>query len=71
VGTLRGDTRIRPTSDGKATVATVAATEPLAAVSAPFPAVLAVWRVASAQALVAFRGNRYSLRPSWPVPRSR
>ncbi len=31
--------------------------------SAPFPAVLAVWRVASAQALVAFRGNRYSVPP--------
>ena len=60
---LRGDTRMRPTADGRATVATVAATEPLAAVPAPFPAVLAVERVASAQALVAFRGNRYSVPP--------
>jgi transposase len=59
--TLRGDTRMRPTSNGKATVATVAAAEPLAPVPAPFPAVLAVARAASAQALVAFRGNRYSV----------
>jgi hypothetical protein len=35
----------------------------LTAVSAPFPAVLAVERVASAQALVAFRGNHYSVPP--------
>jgi hypothetical protein len=61
--TLRGDTRMRPTSDGKATVATVAAAEPLAPVPAPFPAVLAVPRIASAQALVAFRGNHYSVPP--------
>jgi transposase len=60
---LRGDTRMRPTSDGKSTVATVAATEPLIPVPAPFPAVLAVARVASAQALVAFRGNHYSVPP--------
>jgi hypothetical protein len=59
----RGDTRMRPTSDGKSTVATVAATEPLIPVPAPFPAVLAVARVASAQALVAFRGNHYSVPP--------
>ena len=32
-------------------------------VPAPFPAVLAVERIASAQALVAFRGNRYSVPP--------
>ena len=60
---LRGDTRMRPTTDGKATVATVAAAEPLTALPAPFPAVLAVQRVASAQALVAFRGNHYSVPP--------
>src|SRR4029450_11524201 len=35
----------------------------LTPVPAPFPAVLAVARVASAQALVAFRGNRYSVPP--------
>jgi hypothetical protein len=61
--TLRGDTRIRPTADGRGTVATVAATEPLAAVPAPFPAVLAVTRAATAQALVALRGNHYSVPP--------
>ena len=63
---LRGDTRLRPTSDGRATVLTLAAltlaaTEPLASLPAPFPAVLAVARVASAQALVSFRGNHYSV----------
>jgi transposase len=61
--TLRGDTRLRPTSDGKATVATVAASEPLATLPTPFPAVLSVTRTASAQALVAFRGNQYSVPP--------
>ena len=66
---LRGDTRLRPTgdgsngSDGKATVVTVAAREPLTALPAPFPAVLAVERTATAQALVAFRGNHYSVPP--------
>jgi hypothetical protein len=60
---LRGDIRLRPTGDGKATVATVAAREPLAALPAPFPTVLAVQRAASAQALVAFRGNHYSVPP--------
>jgi hypothetical protein len=60
---LRGDTRLRPTADGKATVATIAASEPLTAVPSPFPAVLAVERTATAQALVAFRGNHYSVPP--------
>jgi hypothetical protein len=39
---LRGDTRLRPTGDGKATVVTIAASEPLTPLPAPFPAVLAV-----------------------------
>jgi hypothetical protein len=60
---LRADTRVRPTSDGKATVATLAATEPLAPLPPPFPAVLAVQRTATAQALVSFRGNHYSVPP--------
>jgi transposase len=60
---LRADTRLRPTPDGKATVATVAAAEPLAPMPAPFPAILTVERTASAQALVAFRGNHYSVPP--------
>jgi transposase len=60
---VRGDARMRPTSDGRATVATVAASEPLASMPPPFPAVLTVERTATAQALVAFRGNRYSVPP--------
>ena len=35
----------------------------MTAVPAPFPAVLTVQRVASAQALVSFRGNHYSVPP--------
>jgi Mu transposase, C-terminal domain len=60
----RGDIRLRATSDGKATVATIAAREPLRpAPPAPFPATLSVSRTVSAQALVSFRGNRYSVAP--------
>jgi transposase len=60
----RGDTRLRATTDGKASVVTVAAAEPLRPVpTVPFPATLSVTRVVSAQALVAFRGNRYSVAP--------
>jgi transposase len=59
----RGDTRIRATADGKSSVATVAAAEPLTLLPTPFPAVLVVARVVSAQALVSFRGNRYSVPP--------
>lgn len=60
----RGDTRLRPTQHGKASVATVAATEPLRTPPAvPFPATLTVTRTVSAQALVSFRGNRYSVAP--------
>ncbi len=62
-----GDTRLRPTGEGgeggKATVISIAAAEPLRPLPAPFPATLTVARVASAQALVAFRGNRYSVPP--------
>ena len=61
--TRRGDTRIRATADGKSSVATVAAAEPLTPLPPPFPAVLVVARVVSAQALVSFRGNRYSVPP--------
>jgi transposase len=60
----RGDVRLRTTADGKATVATVAAAEPLRTPPAdPFPATLSVTRAVSAQALVSFRGNRYSVAP--------
>ena len=58
----RGDARMRATADGKMTVATVAAAEPLRDVPAtPFPAMLSVERLVSAQALVAYRGNFYSV----------
>ncbi|MDI9977436.1 IS21 family transposase [Rhodococcus sp. IEGM 1307] len=61
---VRGDTRLRPTSDGKASVATVAAAEPLTALpAAPYPAILTEPRTASRQAMVSYRGNRYSVPP--------
>ena len=62
--TTRGDVRMRATADGKMTVATVAAAEPLRPVPAtPFPATLTLERTVSAQALVAYRGNFYSVPP--------
>jgi transposase len=60
---LHGDTRTRATAEGKMTVATLAATEPLASLPVPFPATLSVVRTVSAQALVSFRGNQYSVPP--------
>jgi transposase len=61
---LRGDTRLRPGgTGGKLTIATVAQREPLRPVGAPYPAELTVDRIVSAQALVAFRGNFYSVPP--------
>jgi transposase len=60
----RGDVRLRATADGKASVATIAAREPLRPPPpVPFPAILSVPRTVSAQALVSFRGNRYSVAP--------
>jgi transposase len=64
----RGDTRMRPGgSDGagaKVNVATLAAAEPLRpAPATPYPLTVAEERVVSRQALVAFRGNRYSVPP--------
>jgi transposase len=62
--TQRGDARLRAAADGKATVATLAAREPLRpAPSLPFPATLSVARTVSPQALVSFRGNFYSVAP--------
>ena len=62
----RGDVRMRAAADGKASVATLAAREPLRpAPPAPFPATLPVPRTVSAQALVSFRGNRYSVAPEF------
>ena len=60
----RGDVRLRAAADGKATVATLAAREPLRpAPPVPFPATVSVPRTVSAQALVSFRGNLYSVAP--------
>jgi len=64
--TLRGDTRLRRSHSGerKATVATVAAREPLRPVPpVPYPLRLFETRVVSRQALVAYRGNQYSVPP--------
>lgn len=59
----RGDVRVRATPEGRFTVAQLAAGEVLAPLPTQFPALLVVDRVVSAQALVSFRGNRYSVPP--------
>jgi hypothetical protein len=60
----RADTRMRAAPEGKSTVAALAATEPLQPVAAaPYPVIVAEQRTASRQALVAYRGNRYSVPP--------
>jgi transposase len=59
----RGDARVRATAEGRFTVAELSAFEVLAPMPTQFPALLTVNRVVSAQALVAFRGNRYSVPP--------
>jgi len=64
-----GDARVRSTPGGKITVGVLAAREPLRPVPAPFPATLSVERTVSAQALVAFRGNRYSVPPELTAAR--
>lgn len=61
---LRGDTRMRATKDGKSTVATVAKAEPLQPLpKTAYPVILSEPRTASRQALVSYRGNRYSVPP--------
>ena len=62
---LRGDTRLRPSAgDGRASVAVVAAGEPLRPVPATaYPIMIVEARTVSRQALVAYRGNRYSVPP--------
>lgn len=61
---VRGDTRIRSTADGRSSVAVVAATEPLSPVPAQaYPVIVSEARTASRQALVSYRGNRYSVPP--------
>ena len=59
----RGDARTRSTPTGKTTVGALAVAEPLEPVPAPFPATLVVERTISAQALVSFRCNQYSVPP--------
>jgi hypothetical protein len=59
-----GDARPRRGEAGRTTVGALAAAEPLTALPAsPYPATVVVERVVSAQALVAFRGNFYSIGP--------
>ena len=55
---------IRATADGRSSVATVAKTEPLRPVPAvAYPVIVTEQRTASRQALVSYRGNRYSVPP--------
>ncbi len=61
--TTRGDLRLRATADGRSTVQALAALEPLRRLPQPYPAVLTVTRVVSAQTLVSYAGNRYSVPP--------
>jgi transposase len=59
-----GDVRTRRRDGRNVTVGELAAAEPLLAPpTMPYPAVLAGTRTVSAQALVAFRGNAYSVPP--------
>lgn len=60
----RGDTRLRATADGKISVATLASSEGLHPMpTRPYPAILTTERVVSRQALISYRGNRYSVPP--------
>ena len=63
--TTRGDTRRRRGPTGWSTVTDMFGAERLADLSgtAPYPAVLEITRMVSAQALVAYAGNRYSVPP--------
>ena len=61
---VRGDTRIRATADGRSSVATGATSEPLGPVPAlPHPVIVSESRRASRQAMVSYRGDRYSVSP--------
>lgn len=64
-GARQSDSRIRKRDGIKTTVGELAATETLLLAPLPpaFPATLTVTRVVSSQALVAFRGNHYSVPP--------
>jgi transposase len=58
-----GDARRRVIDETRDSVAAHAGREPLMLPPAPFPATLTVERQVTAQALVSFRGNRYSTPP--------
>jgi transposase len=58
-----GDKRPRRRDGERTTVGQLADLEPLAPLPPAFPATLTVSRVVSSQALVSFRGNRYSVPP--------
>lgn len=57
------DSRPRHQDGQRTTVGALAELEPVAPLPPPFPATLNVTRIVTAQALVAFRGNRYSVPP--------
>ncbi|UOY03169.1 Mu transposase domain-containing protein [Blastococcus sp. PRF04-17] len=59
----RGDARLRTLGGRRGAVSSFLADERLAPLPAPFPAVLTAERKISAQALVAYRGNLYSVPP--------
>src|SRR4051794_6537845 len=59
----RDDARLRTLSGRRGTVSSFGDAERLAPLPAPFPAVLTAERKVSAQALVAYRGNTYSVPP--------
>jgi len=59
-----GDSRLRRRDGAGTTVAALASAEPLRPPPVqPYPATVAVTRTVSAQALVSFRGNAYSVPP--------
>ncbi len=58
-----GDKRPRRRDGERTTVGSLAELEPLGPLPPAFPATLTVSRVVSSQALVSFRGNRYSVPP--------
>src|SRR5690242_14319182 len=61
---VRGDTRLRATADGRSSVAVVANNELLrSAPTTPYPMIVTETRTASRQAMVSYRGNRYSVPP--------
>lgn len=61
---VRADTRLRATADGRSSVAVVAKVEPLQpAPAVPYPVIVSETRIASRQAMVSYRGNRYSVPP--------